>query len=952
MKPPPSSSRWQQVEQVLDAALDRPPDERSQFLSTACGEDAELRDQVERLLKALEESDHFLEQAAPEMVAPILAGLAPDGGPVAPGDRIGPYRIVEEAGRGGMAVVYRAERDDDQFRQQVALKLVRPGLILDEDLLRRFREERQLLAGLDHPGIAQLVDGGVTDRGLPWFAMQFVEGTPIDAFCDAKRLPIDSRLRLFCAVCDAVAYAHRRRIVHRDLKPGNILVTGSADEGGEGAPAGGIKLLDFGIAKLLEGDAASERDRTRGARLLTPDYASPEQLSGEGVSPATDVYALGVLLYRLLCGRHPYPRREPGGSRLAHRRSRRRPPPAAGLRDLDAIILKAMSEEPERRYRDASELATEVRRHLEGGRVAARAEATRRRLRSLLQRPALMAGIGSAAVLAGIAGHLAVNRGGEAPLVSHRVVVAPFDNRTGLASLDPVSSMAADWIIQGLTRTGLVQVVPLTATLTASRFVAGPGAGFDSARIRLLADETGAGIVVSGSLYQQGDSLYLQATVTDAIAGSVLHALDVVATPASLPLAGIEELGHRVTGLLAPRFNPRTEHQVAGSIVAPPSFEAYRAHALGMEYFIAGEWRTAANHLRNAAANDSTFTIPLVYAGMALANLNERAAVDSLLQHLEPRLHRLSELERIGYATLYHGYMRGDLAADYEANRRVAEIAPGTLAHWSLSQAAGRVNRPREAIRIARQIDPERGELRGWQPYWHRLAEAYHRVGNHREELRAARRARELWPGTAQGLFLEASALAGLGRKRELMALLAEATGDLDNPVMLLRHAGLELRAHGHSQDGDNLLRQSLEWDLAQPHESPAYRRRLAHSHYLVGDLDEAENLLRRLADDGGLTPSVQAGLGLVAALRGNAAEARAIQQWLAEVDRPFQFGAHTYQRAQIAALLGDADEAVRLLRQAWQQGLAHIWEAVHRDPEFDGIRRNPAFREFVRPKG
>jgi preprotein translocase subunit Sec61beta len=240
-----------------------------------------------------------------------------------------------------MAVVYRAERDDGQFRKRVALKLVRAGVIPEDELLRRFREERQILAELEHPGIARLLDGGVTEDGTPWFALEYVAGTPIDRYCDERRLNVEQRLALFCAVCDAVQHAHRRRIVHRDLKPGNILV---AEPDGEQGSAGQVKLLDFGIAKLLAAQSGAEAgERTRpGLRLMTPEYASPEQLRGDPVTPAADVYALGVLLCRLLgltaACRRPGRGRAPGHERAARAALRRRrrargggaPPPAGG----------------------------------------------------------------------------------------------------------------------------------------------------------------------------------------------------------------------------------------------------------------------------------------------------------------------------------------------------------------------------------------------------------------------------------------------------------------------------------------------------------------------------------------------------------------------------------------------------------------------------------------------
>jgi serine/threonine-protein kinase len=374
--------RWAKLEPLLDQALDLDPEHRSSFLDTTCDGDPELRSEIERLLRSCEGAEGFLAESAFEVYAPLLADLGPDGTPA--GARIGPYRITGETGRGGMGAVYVAERADDQYRRRVALKLIRRGL--DEPhLVRRFLEERQILASLDHPNIARLLDGGVTDEGLPWFAMEFVEGLPIDRYCDEHHLPIDRRLGLFIDVCEAVQYAHRELVVHRDLKPSNVLVT----------EAGEVKLLDFGIAKLLEGGEAMGLTQT-GLRVMTPEYASPEQVRGERVSTASDVYALGVLLYELLTGQRPYRsagrnphelersilEEQPGrpSSIVAQTDS-----PAAAARglsperlrrrlrgDLDTIVLTAMHKEPERRYATAEQLGTDIRRYLDRQPVSAR----------------------------------------------------------------------------------------------------------------------------------------------------------------------------------------------------------------------------------------------------------------------------------------------------------------------------------------------------------------------------------------------------------------------------------------------------------------------------------------------------------------------------------------------------------------------------------------------------
>ena len=402
--------RFREADAVFDAALDLPPEEREAYVERACGGDDDLRALVKRLLHAHDNAGSFLATPASEIAAPLLADLA--SSPAFEG-RVGPYRIVREIGRGGMGAVYLAERDDGQFRQRAALKLARGGIGTDY-LLQRFREERQIVASLEHPNVARLLDGGVTEQGVPWFAMEYVEGEPIDRHCDERRLPIEQRLTLFLDVCEAVQYAHRNLVIHRDLKPSNILV---ADDGG-------LKLLDFGIARLLGSDQAAEAEaRPSGGRLMTPAYASPEQIRGDPVTTASDAYALGVLLFELLTGTHPH--RTPGltseelqrrvlesqperPSVLAERTSSevataRGTTPDRLVRrlrgDLDAIVLKALEREPERRYATAEQLAADIRRHLSTTPVTARPDTWTYRTSRLIRRNRAIAAAGAAIVL-------------------------------------------------------------------------------------------------------------------------------------------------------------------------------------------------------------------------------------------------------------------------------------------------------------------------------------------------------------------------------------------------------------------------------------------------------------------------------------------------------------------------------------------------------------------------
>ncbi|MGQ0641486.1 MAG: protein kinase domain-containing protein [Gemmatimonadaceae bacterium] len=380
----PTGERWRRMERIVDAALDLALEERVSYIATECAGDTVLTQDVERFLDACDRGDQWFDHSAPQVVSRILDSLSTardDEFVREVGSTFGPYRLVREIGRGGMGTVFLAERNDAQFEKRVAVKIAASGVWLggDHHVAQRLVEERQILASLEHPNIARLLDGGITETGVPWFAMEYVEGTPTTRYCDANALGIDERLKLFCKVCDAVAFAHRNLVVHRDLKPSNILVTGDGD----------VKLLDFGIAKLLgrAGSGASgEGPTTRtGLHALTPEYASPEQLRGDRVVTASDVYSLGVLLYELLTGLRPYTADRSLPHELARAILEDDPvrPSAAVTRarqrrrlrgDLDTIVLTAMRKDPERRYASADQLAADVRRHLSGLPVSARAD--------------------------------------------------------------------------------------------------------------------------------------------------------------------------------------------------------------------------------------------------------------------------------------------------------------------------------------------------------------------------------------------------------------------------------------------------------------------------------------------------------------------------------------------------------------------------------------------------
>ncbi len=407
------SEPFKKIQEIVQAATKLSPEARTAFINTQCNDDETLRQEVESRLTLHDKATAIIESNT-DSDTTMLMGARQFEDEMS-GKRIGAYEVIGELGRGGMGAVYLATRADEQYEKQVAIKIVQRGME-NNFVINRFRQERQILAHLDHPNIARLLDGGTTEDGLPYFVMEYVEGSPITTYCDENGLTTLDRLKLFREVCSAVQYAHQNLVVHRDIKPGNILVT----------PQGTPKLLDFGIAKLLAPELAFQADVTANvARLMTPAYASPEQAKGEPITTASDIYSLGVLLYQLLTGHRPYEvtnssplemvrvicEQEPSKPSTVVNRSvtamnqneqtdaRRAPEYVSKLRDaqpaklrrqlegdLDNIILKALRKEPERRYSSVEKFSDDIRRHLEGRPISARPDTFSYRAGKFIQR--------------------------------------------------------------------------------------------------------------------------------------------------------------------------------------------------------------------------------------------------------------------------------------------------------------------------------------------------------------------------------------------------------------------------------------------------------------------------------------------------------------------------------------------------------------------------------------
>ena len=571
---------WTAVKTIAAGALALPLPERDVYVASRCGSDAVLRGEVQSLLEAVAASADLYE--SPVFPAPaLLTALSGDEGvdPVV-GGRIGPYRVVSEIGRGGMGAAYLAVRDDDTFEKRVAIKLIKRGMDTDA-ILRRFRQERQILANLEHPNIVMLLDGGTTASGRPYFVMEYVDGVAIDVYCDANSLTIPERLKLFLAVCGAVQHAHEQRVIHRDLKPSNILVTKT------GVP----KLLDFGIARLLDPQRDGQTlDAALLAGVMTPQYSSPEQIRGEPATAASDVYSLGMLLYVLLAGRVPYrmtdaaradepPRmnRLPAPSAVADEAAgRARGASRAQLRRQlsggpDAIALTALHSEPTGRYPSVQALADDVQRHLEGRDITAKRNRVVGRLfASAPQRVAAYVVLAALTVLA-IAAALAPGRG--------RPSTGALDEVSSIAVL-PLSCATADdveYLCDGIAEdvSRRLSRVPRLRVIARDSSYHYKGSDADALQI---GRELGADAVLMGTAVRRGAQLAVAAELVDARDRTRLwterfeHPIDAIH---GLP----RQLTARVVATVRPQSTAAERGAIDGSYT--PDAEAYQAYLRG-----------------------------------------------------------------------------------------------------------------------------------------------------------------------------------------------------------------------------------------------------------------------------------------------------------------------------------------------------------------------------------
>ena len=809
-----TAERWARIKELFERVRELRSERRSAFLEEACGDDYELRSEVESLLGCFEQAGDFMQKAA-------RAGGDPPADPML-GRRIGPYVLVSRIGQGGMGAVYMAARADEEFRKRVAIKLVRAGLD-DKDILRRFRTERQTLAILEHPNIVRLLDGGSTEEGLPYLVMDYVEGQPIDIYCENRKLTINERLELFRTVCAAVQYAHRNQVVHRDLKPSNILVTA------EGVP----KLLDFGIAKLLNRESIDGTIRTQpGFRPMTTKYASPEQIRGEPLTTATDVYSLGVVLFELLTGRYPYGlhrgtaaeieqaicEHEPEKPSIAvmHREIQVDPDATTEnvlskeslqenpeklrkrLRgDLDLIILMALRKEPQRRYESVEQLSEDIRRNLARLPVIARADSLAYRARKFAVRH--KAGAVAAAVLA------------AAVLGFIWFIIHPAE--PGDIAVFPIRSLSngppQDALSEGMTEALITNLAKISALKV---YQANP----KDSRKRTVQT------LLEGGVFRSGDRIRVTVRLVRASSGQQLWAesyegqfRDVI------EMQG--KIAREVADAVRVRVTPLEHRQLVGS--KPVNPEAYDAYLQGRFWFnrrTAEGFERAIENFKIAIAKDprdarSYAGLADVYCLLGSTPYDVRPPRQFFPQALEwaQQAVAMDDLQAEAHASLAMVKLTYELdAAGAEREfKRALELNEGyaTAHHWYAHNllALGRIDAAQLEFARAQELDPFSPVIAwgvGWGRYFARdndaaieqyrrtlgqmdpnyvplhcsMGLAYSQKGLHQQAEAEARRAVELMPTAPYTHAALGSAFALGGRKKE-------AHAELDKLAQLAR---------------------------------------------------------------------------------------------------------------------------------------------------------------------
>jgi tetratricopeptide (TPR) repeat protein len=869
------------------------------------------------------------------------------------GTTLGPYRIVALLGAGGMGEVYRAH--DARLGRDVALKVIPTELARDPERIRRFEQEARAAGALSHPNVCAIFDLG-THEGAPFVVMELLEGESLRAKLGAGPVPVRKALDWIAQAAHGLTAAHEKGIVHRDLKPENLFVTRD----------GRVKVLDFGLAKLTRPEVLAPAAETpgslattvTGALLGTVGYMAPEQVRGGPADHRSDLFALGAILYELVTGRRAFH----GASYVEalHAILSQDPAPLSTSGraippGLESIARRCLEKEPAERFQSASDLAFALEASgasaagaIVGATAVAGTRAPRKRAGALaLAALVLIVGAGTAFLW-----WRSREGGPAAALDAKRIVVAVFENETGDPALDPLGRMTSDWITQGLSRIDGLEVVPSISVLYAQPAAARRPASTDP--VRQLGRDMRAGTVVSGAYYLQGDTLRFQARITDAVRGRVLEALAPINGARSAPLQAIDAVRQRIMGSVATRSGAVL---VVDAGAGPPLYDAYREFIAGFECFEADD-AAALRHFEKAVQIDPGFSSPLFFEAFILDGMGEHARVAAILRTLSERRDEAAPYGRL-VVDMMVAYANHRYEEALRHCRAALNISPrDPMTNLWVGYTALLCNRPQETLDTYRRFGtpPYQGHALGldWMSQHY---SALHRLGQYETALGVVHRARVGSPDQSDLWAFEAEALATLGRTAQVDRLLdayaaaAPHAGARHHPAL---GAAIEARVHGHRAASIALAERAVTYyrsALASAADSTVRLTALLSALRYSERWQEAAAVCQDLRRSAPQDPDYLGLQGTLAARLGNREEAIRISEELQRVSGPYLLGANTYRRACIAAVLGDRQEAVDLLRASFAEGRPYTI-TVHREIDLESLWDYAPFRELLKPRG
>ncbi|MDH5466061.1 MAG: protein kinase [Candidatus Aminicenantes bacterium] len=855
------------------------------------------------------------------------------------------YQVIEELGKGGMGRIYKVY--DTKIDEKIALKLVDVETAADKKTLERFSNELKLARKVSHRNVCRMFDLG-EEQGIHYITMEFVPGEDLkNSITRIGPLTPGKAISIAKQICKGLAEAHKLGVIHRDLKPQNVMIDSE----------GNARIMDFGIARTLKGEGIT----ADGVVIGTPEYMSPEQVEGKEVDPRTDIYALGTILYEMLTGRVPFKAKSPISIAFKHKTEKPKDPRMYNDQipeELSRLVLKCMEKDKEKRYQSAGELLEELESVEENiptteQILPKRIQTTTRQITFTFSWKKFLVPVLLLLVVLVVL-FIPFGRKGLG-LDSNRFIVAIFENQTGDELLDSYGRLAADWITQSLAQIKEGEAVPVNETLESLRTMGFESGGTQNmAQLRDLAKETEAGTVISGSYSLTENVIRFETRIIDANKGKPIHTLEPVSGPEGSPMEVIEVLRQRIMGTLAIYFSHIPSQ--ARRVLQPPLFESYQEYLLGMDEF-GKDYSRALTHFERSAELDPEFPAPGLRMAIIFSHQNEFAKADSMVRLADQNRDRLSLFE----LHLLDGFM-AKLQGNYEEGlkflRQAESLAPvDYFINYLIGFEVLRLNRPQETVETFTKIEiPEfihNSELGAWR--FNVLAEAFHMRGEYLKELEEVTKGQDYFRDNPSFRLGRVRALAALGRIQEVLkgiddiAATAPQT-ELPGPIMLV--AAQELRAHGYLNEAKEIAGRAVAWYQGRTPEQEASEKQrsdLALALYVNEQWKNAQKMFQDLKGEFPENIEYKGFLGRLAARLGDRKAALKISEELSGVDRPFLFGFHTYSRACIASLLGEQEQAVELLREAFSQGRPY-GVYLHRDLDLEPLREFPQFQQLLWP--